>query len=471
MHFLKFCFTLLVLAVIFSCQDKVADQVSIQFQTSPLGKSTTKLLKTDLIKYADSILATTQLDGQGAGNLSFIAKKAGLHKLEIDENFFDLYFTPGAQMEVKPQIIEGQIQLHFSGDGANVNNFLGFTSKALNHFFQSHPIWFRLPIKDFKEALMALEGEINTTFKRQQDSVSFTLQEKQLIEDYISVNLLNLEQQHQLINQEQYEQLSQKTKQRELVLSEKLLALTHLEYAQVLDLYLRSNFQETPSLFSYFQVEEENKLHFTDSLLRTKNYPKPILSYMLAKNLSYWLSVQGLKPSFRQAYEVYQKDFPHSNYLLTLSKEYEDWLQLDKGEVSPAIAGVTKKGDTIQIESLKGKLVYIDVWASWCAPCLEEFPHYDDLKQNLRKPDEVAFVFISVDKDENKWLEKLADSAIPTGIHLLEKEGIADTPIQQAFKMWGVPHYILLDKEGKIIDAHAPRPSSAKLSELINRYL
>lgn len=123
-------------------------------------------------------------------------------------------------------------------------------------------------------------------------------------------------------------------------------------------------------------------------------------------------------------------------------------------------------GKKIALDDLKGKVVVIDLWATWCGPCREEEPFWEKLNEEF-KDREVAFVGISVDKDKSKW-ETYMKRKHMKGLQIYAGEGDV---LSKAYKVTGIPRYILIDKKGNLISADSPRPSNPKLKSLLEEWL
>ncbi len=119
------------------------------------------------------------------------------------------------------------------------------------------------------------------------------------------------------------------------------------------------------------------------------------------------------------------------------------------------------KGGKTSLADLKGKYVYIDVWATWCSPCKKEIPFLQALEKEYHGKN-IAFVSISVDQKKEAWTKMVADKKLG-GIQLHYG---GDRSFSEAFAINGIPRFILLDDEGNIVDADAPRPSSDEIKKL-----
>lgn len=114
-------------------------------------------------------------------------------------------------------------------------------------------------------------------------------------------------------------------------------------------------------------------------------------------------------------------------------------------------------GKTVSLKDLKGKYVYIDVWATWCMPCRGELPYLKELKEKM-KDKNIHFVCISVDKDINAWKKMVKEENLG-GIQL---NAGGDKSFMQAFGIRGIPRFILLDPEGKIVNPEMSRPTQSE---------
>jgi len=123
-------------------------------------------------------------------------------------------------------------------------------------------------------------------------------------------------------------------------------------------------------------------------------------------------------------------------------------------------------GKQTALKDLRGKVVLIDMWATWCGPCRAEEPHWEKLNEEFAGKD-VAFVGVSVDKEKDKWETYVKEKKLK-GIQLHAGPG---NILSQSYKVDGIPRYILVDKKGNLIAADSPRPSDPKLKEMISKAL
>ncbi|MDI3321293.1 TlpA family protein disulfide reductase [Pinibacter soli] len=114
----------------------------------------------------------------------------------------------------------------------------------------------------------------------------------------------------------------------------------------------------------------------------------------------------------------------------------------------------------------KGKVLYVDFWGTYCSPCWGETAYLEKLRSHLKDKD-VVFLFIAIDDNKSKWLadkEKFA----PGAEHLFV-EGDTATILKAMFEVSGVPHSVIIGKDGNVVSANAPRPNQQQdIDKLIN---
>lgn len=119
------------------------------------------------------------------------------------------------------------------------------------------------------------------------------------------------------------------------------------------------------------------------------------------------------------------------------------------------------------LHQAKGKLVYLDFWASWCKPCLEEIPKSLSLAKELSHKD-VSFIYISIDNDNDKWSRALENHFATSKNHFRLNP---TSGLLKELAIQSVPRYMLLDKAGKVITLDAARPSDTRTIGTITRLL
>jgi thiol-disulfide isomerase/thioredoxin len=134
-----------------------------------------------------------------------------------------------------------------------------------------------------------------------------------------------------------------------------------------------------------------------------------------------------------------------------------------KGSAYPIL--YNQEGKEVNIEQFKGKVVYIDFWASWCGPCRQQFPFSKKLHNSMTKKEleKIVFLYISIDDSEENWKKAIEQNALE-GIHGLSKGGWS-SEVCKFFNITSIPRYMILNKSGRIVDENAKRPSDETLKD------
>lgn len=136
---------------------------------------------------------------------------------------------------------------------------------------------------------------------------------------------------------------------------------------------------------------------------------------------------------------------------------------------------ISQKNDTTSLGEIfknsPSKIKVIDFWASWCPPCIRNIKETKSFKNRLATNDNVQFIYLSIDKDKKTWLKRSKElkKYLKTEHQYLVLGG-KNSSLGKSFKISGIPRYIILDKENKIVLDNAPRPSdSLVFKKVINR--
>lgn len=121
------------------------------------------------------------------------------------------------------------------------------------------------------------------------------------------------------------------------------------------------------------------------------------------------------------------------------------------------------------LDKYKGKLILVDFWTTWCAPCREEIPYWKKLIQEYPE-DKIVFFSVSIDRDMQNWQKYVLANNTETNNHFLLINDKKSSFVKQ-YSINTIPRYILIGKQGEIINADAPSPSNPNLKELLDKYL
>jgi peroxiredoxin len=163
--------------------------------------------------------------------------------------------------------------------------------------------------------------------------------------------------------------------------------------------------------------------------------------------------------SFEGAEEAYQIFYPRIKTPLfadTLRQFYNNIQRLKPGKEAPAFSLRDEKGKAVSLNDFKGKVVYVDFWGKYCGPCRNDIEKYIPKLHERYKNKNVAFLNICVDVDEKEWKETLKELKLD-GTNLLT-EGWTTNPVCIDYNIDAIPHYVLIDQKGNIVQNNADDP-------------
>lgn len=123
-------------------------------------------------------------------------------------------------------------------------------------------------------------------------------------------------------------------------------------------------------------------------------------------------------------------------------------------------------GKKRKLSEFKGKVVLVDVWATWCPPCKKEIPYLQQLEKDLANKN-IVFLTVSFDTDHAAWKKMLKDKNMG-GVQLISyRKG----PLVNDYQITEIPRFMVFSKDGKTVTTNAPRPSEPALKTLLETEL
>lgn len=182
------------------------------------------------------------------------------------------------------------------------------------------------------------------------------------------------------------------------------------------------------------------------------------------------LKESGDRTKLDSAYKLFMSLATNERFRGMVQDVYNRKIKYVKGAPSPSFAFADTSGSIVSLESLRGKYVYIDLWATWCGPCKAEIPYLKKLEAKYHDKN-IAFVSISIDEvgDKQKWINFVRKEKL-TGIQIMADKAW-ETSFVKDYTIVGIPHFILLGPAGEIIEPSAKRPSEPKLEEQLKELL
>ena len=377
------------------------------------------------------------------------------------KNRASVYIDAGNNINVSYDANDFENSLIFSGVGSEISNYLFSKEKKEKELSVNGTEVYELEEIDYKANFNKIKTaltEMITSFEG--ISEEFKVKEKRNI-DYAYLNKISIYERYH----------SHYAEKPDFKTSEGFLnELEGLSYDSEEDFSFSQSYKSMVT--SHFN-DEAAKLVETDSIAEDIAFLKVVgdIQNDVIKNS---LLVDNAKYSvtYTNDLEAYYSEFmkvstnEDNNKLITES--YNKLKTVAKGQPSPQFDNYENfAGGTTSLSDLKGKYVYVDVWATWCGPCKREIPFLQKVEKQYHGKN-IEFVSLSVDKldDHNKWQEMVKEEELG-GIQLFADKSW-ESDFVTGYLIKGIPRFILIDPNGNIVNSNAPRPSESKLIDLFN---
>lgn len=368
-----------------------------------------------------------------------------------------LYLKGGYDITLEMNAKEFDETIKYSGEGSDVNNYLAqkfLIKEKAGSTFQLYG----LDEPKYLETMNSLKEEL----KKSLDNVEtqFAEQEK-----------LNLKYEHisNLSNYERYHGYA--TKNTDFKVSDSFPnVLEGLDFSNEEHYNLYSSYKTIVGTnFSNVARENSKKNNISyeaAAIEQLKSIKSEVIKNDILMNLADQVSV--MNPNAEELYKGIMEISKDGKFKERLTAQYNTVLRLAEGKDSPIFTNYENHaGGTTSLADLKGKYVYIDVWATWCKPCKDEIPFLKKVEEQYHDKN-IEFVSISIDqpKDHDLWKKMVSDENL--GGTQLMADNAWQSQFVQEYQIQGIPRFILIDPTGKIVNSFAPRPSNKKLTELFD---
>jgi len=429
-------------------------------------------------KIGDDIDASeVELGEDGSFELTVDVDAPGEYRLRNGGNRATLYLHPGDELTVTADIEDMNGTILFSGTGAKVNNYIGEQKRRLDVFNASvvDENIYKLELENFLESNNKMRTSITDLYEKRFGDGSASVDFAKYAQVDIRARWAN-----QLNNYPRYHAYYAKKDDFEVDDSyydfQKEISLDDTEALQSPEyrsLVLGHASNSVDKILEEGDITEDDwagimqaQYQFTS---KDSEIGDGVRDYLLGSNLYDYISFFGTDGSEKML-ESYRKTNKDPEFLSAVEENYTLWAKLAEGQDAPQFKYTSIEGEEVALSDFQGKVVYVDVWATWCGPCKGEIPASKELKKKFEGNKDVVFMYISVDEKQNAWEKFLEDDQEWAGVHLITGVGWG-SEITDEYMIKGIPRYILVDRDGKIASASAPRPSSGEKIEGLIREL
>jgi thiol-disulfide isomerase/thioredoxin len=381
----------------------------------------------------------------------------GIYAIETSKNRMPIYLSKDSKMSLTADDTNFNATLKYTGKGSIENQYIAkktsITSQISNEeLYKLNEIDFLKKVEDIKSSIELLyqRSKFSDDVFKQKESFNFHFLEQKLFL-YYTILHNGYAQTYDFKVSEKFPKFDEK-----MDLDNEADFLFSIEYQ---DIVMTKFFENIKGDDGSFLVLTRNAIPEIKALKSQSIKNRLILNGVNDINID--------NANYKNTYNEFISITNDPKTKEVLTTNYNNTLAVEPGKPSPTFNYENQKGGTTSLESLKGKYVYIDVWATWCGPCRQEIPSLEKVEEQF-KGRNIVFVSISVDnsKDREKW-SKLVTEKKMSGIQLLADKEF-DSKFIKEYNIQGIPRFILIDANGNIVNAKAPKPSDPKLIELLN---
>lgn len=368
------------------------------------------------------------------------------------KNYAPLYIEKGGEIIVSADAKNFMKSIAFSGKGSAASSYLLTKALTRNQLLgEDVAAVYSIEETAFKSKFTEVKNTLMSILDAAQGlSETFKSREKRNINYGYLVSLSKYEDYHGYY-----------TKKEDFKVSQDFLSeMPNITFVSAEDYKYCDDYKILLSLYFEKQASLMAKSEgIADDLALLKTYAK-IQEPSIKNSLLFAAANEGITYSndLQEYYKVFMGASSSDEHKKIITGLYEELKKIGKGVSSPKFSNYENfAGGTTSLDDLKGKFVYIDVWATWCGPCKAEIPFLQKMESAYHAKN-IAFVSISVDKakSHDKWKEMVANGKMG-GIQLFADNDF-DSQFIKDYLINAIPRFILIDPQGKIISANAPRP-------------
>lgn len=358
-----------------------------------------------------------------------------------------IYLEPGKGLDVIWDMRPSELEIEFAGDGADKNNFINGKETRV-------PVMgdFGLKEDEFLEKIDQYIADNNKVLESKGFDKVFQEKEKTRLLYEVCGILWQYAQ-----NRDCSEEYIAKMKS--LMVEE--------DWLLQLDSY--TNFMEgAVAYFAGKALENQENASVKEKTLNVLNYvlsnikSQAVKEYLVASFSISYIDSEGVDDA-EEVKAIFNKEVTNPVMQAAFNSLYAQGSSVAKGSKAHGFKYLDINGKEVSLDDFKGRYVYIDIWATWCAPCREEYPHLQMLEKAFQGTNIISFVSISIDQDEAKWKQTVKDEKMG-GIQLHTG---GDEDFLNAFRVKGIPRFILINPEGRIENANMTRPSDPMTIEYL----
>jgi thiol-disulfide isomerase/thioredoxin len=416
-----------------------------------------------IYKFDKSFEITIPVERNGNFSAKFKINEPGFYFIKQEKAYTNIFLRNGYNLKLNLDTKSFPNSIQYEGEGAVFNNYMK-TKSALNlKLVGDAKVFFVVPIEDFIKKIAA----DSTEFFDQLRTAKLSKEDEQLARKLIH-----------------YDYLLKRNNYRKFYVfhtkAEPFIPENYLDPIRNLNMNDAEAYNNSMD-YRYLIVDKwrlldtdkkrkdstSSTIDFTREFANTITY-EPVRDQIVRMLFN---KVDARNPVFEAEYLAIKPLVRVEKTKAELDMRLATARSNSKGNVLAGFNYENHAGGLTSLSSLKGKYVYIDIWATWCGPCIKEFPELKKLMDDYKGNANIEFVCISVDSkaDYEKWRSFVTEKHLD-GIQLISDKAL-DSDFMKFLNVSLIPRNVLIDPQGNIISSAGLRPSSAVTRETLAKYI
>ena len=418
----------------------------------------------DYFKIKKVYFASSEIDSDGKFEMKFTVKRSMPVEINYGNNKMELFVFPGAILQINGNAKKFEESLTFDGIGKEFNTFL------VKHYTK-----FESPkaIAKLEENIRKLTTDdfvkFNDKRKKEQTDMLNSFFKGSVPSTFKKYMLINIEydwannflkffnyalQRNIPVDTSRYAFLKE-------IQIENTKAFTSSKYLDFLNSYTNNLYYKDCAEKNRIGLEIDSSKYFYEQYKIRLVYfsNEKIKELLLAKIIADAIEADNLEKISHHIDRMlrnYRKVSKNKKFFKVLLKKYRTVNKLAPGNPAPNFTYKDLNGNEVSLTDFKGKVIYIDVWASWCGICRKEIPILKKLEEKFNGKN-VEFIYVSIDRVEKMWRKIISDNNLQ-GINLFTGDHF-DSQIVNDYNIQSVPHYILIDQNGTVVENRTKKPT------------
>ena len=411
---------------------------------------------------------TIHLNADKTFTYKVMLNKPTLYTFRAYRTQVPVYLIPGETVNVDIDFSNLSEGPKFSGSLVKTNQYLLERSKSLRTIIGNWQDLYGAEVDQFNLKLDTIKGKLTDMLDSiKNESEEILNLEKARVDYYIQYLKANYPEYNAEILGEEFNSDSADYSMFNDFNPNKCCHLMFDEYSNLVNKYISLKLSKEVNLNEFYEKPAIERLSKLFAVIDTNISNPEIRDYLKHNDL-----VEEIQ--FGKFYELsdevnaFVEKCQTVGYKNKVNAIFTKKMQLAPGKPAPLFKEKDIDGKEVSLENLKGNLVYVDFWATWCGPCKYELPYLAKLEKEYHGK-KIVFVSMSVDDDFSAWENKVKNEKLQ-GVQLHAEGAWASVPAT-SYQVKAIPTFFLIDGNGMIILPNAPRPSSEEIRQLIDENL